>query len=272
MAETITVRWAGPSDADSSSTYKVERTLDWETWTELAADQASTSPYVSVSGALDGDHSYGSTTIDLVSATSISSSGYGWIDDALVEWTGKSTNQLTGVTWHSGYGTYASGTTLYEAHESYEDTTTPENLAVVYRVTHTDAAGRLSAPAYFWFYYPDPPESSEHCVILVQVSTDIGVAVQEGVAVGAYLASDDQFAEWSGAFLDQQDATVNSQTTNALGLAQFNCWKTARRAAKGGGAATAYTFVIDTGEGALTATVSTIPDRDWVLLKDVVDA
>jgi len=60
---------------------------------------------VSVNNTLAGNTDYGATSVVLTSGTSFSNAGYGWIDDALIQWTGKTDNTLTGVTWHSGYGT-----------------------------------------------------------------------------------------------------------------------------------------------------------------------
>lgn len=270
MAETIVVRWAGPLDATSGSTYRIERTLDYTTWTELDAAQAATSPYDSPTAVLDGAATFEETTLDLVNATDISAAGYGWIDDALVQWTGKSSNQLTGVTWHSGYGSYASGSTFLEAHESYTDAgVTPTNAGVVYRITHIDSASRESPPAYCWYYYPNVPASRDHCVVLVTVGADLGVDVQAGVSVQAYLATDDQFASIGGSHLDSNRLPANTAITDDLGIAQFQCWKSSARGAKGGGAASAYTFVLNVSAGPLTVTAGSIPDRDWVLLKDI---
>ena len=269
MAETIVLRWAGPADATSGSTYRVERTLDWSTWSELAGGQAATSPYVSLSATLAGQATYGDTGLTL-NANSLSASGYGWLDDALIQWTGKSGANLTGVTWHSGYGTYAIGSTLAEAHESYTDAgVTPTNAAVVYRITHIDSASLESPATYCWYFYPEIPESRDHCVVVVVVGADLGVAVQSSVNVQAYLTSDDQFAEIGGSHLDQNRLTVNTVTTNDLGIAQFQCWKSSARAAKGGGAAASYTFVLNTAAAPLTVVAATIPDRDWVLLRDI---
>lgn len=270
MTISITIRWAGPSDAGNGSTYKIERTTDNVSWSELDADQAATSPYVSPTAVLDGDLAYGATSIDLVSATGISSSGYGWIDDALVQWTGKSTNTLTGVTWHSGYGTYADGSTFAEAHESYTDASvTPSLLAVLYRITHTNPDGLVSAPTYLWYYYPPAPASADHCVVLVNVATDLGVEAGDGLTVQAYLAADTQFGDLQGAHLNAQASAAKAQTTDAFGLAAFQCWRNSRRGGIGTGTDAAYTFLLDTGGTVLTLTAATIPDRDWVLLKDV---
>lgn len=264
----VTVRWAGPADAAATSTYKIERTLNNVDWSTLDAAQAATSPYVSVSSTLDGNHAYGATTITVASGTSFSSAGYGWLDDALVQWTGKSTNDLTGVTWHSGYGTYATGTTLYEAHESYADTGITIALnAVLYRITHTNAASEVSAPKYIWYYSPPTPESSDHCVVVVNINADLGVEARASVDVQAYLSADTDYAKTAGSHLDAGTSADKTQTTNAFGLAFFHCWKTAVRQD-----GLSYTFVLDAGEtGARTETVTTIPDRDWILLSDLVE-
>jgi len=263
----ITVRWAGPADAASASTYKIERSVNNVNWTELGAAQAATAPYVSVSNTLNGNHAYGVATITVTSGTSFSNAGYGWLDDALVQWAGKSTNDLTGVTWHSGYGTYATGTTLYEAHESYDDTGITVTLnAVLYRITHTNTAGDVSAPKYIWFYSPPVPSSSDHCVVVVNVNTDLGIEARAGISVDAYLAADTDFADIPGSHLDAGKSANKRQTTNAFGLAFFHCWKNSARAED-----LAYTFILDaTDSASRTETVATIPDRDWVLLADLI--
>lgn len=267
----ITLRWAGPADAVAGSTYKVERTTDNVSWSTLAAAQAATSPYVSPSSTLNANTDYGATSVVLVSGTAFSTTGFGWIDDALIQWTGKSSNTLTGVTWHSGYGTYASGTTVYEAHESYADTATITLNAVLYRVTHTDADGNASAPTYIWYYSPPSPASSDHCVVIVSIATDLGVEVQSAATVYAYLANDTQFGQLAGQHLDANGSLGSRPTTNAFGLAFFHCWKNSAREGMSGAADAAYTFVLKPGTGELTVTVSTIPDRDWVLLSQVAD-
>lgn len=273
MTINITLRWAGPGDAASGSRYKIERALtDWATWSTLAAAQAATSPYASLTATLAADADYGDVGLTL-NANSLSAAGYGWLDDALVQWTGKSGSNLTGVTWHSGYGSYPAGSTLYEAHESYTDSGVDPSTcsAVVYRISHIDPSDRESPPAYCWYYYPDVPASKDHCVVIVAVGLDLGMGVRDGVTVTCGLATDDQFADLGGAQLDKdQSGAANSQTTNELGLAFFHCWKSSARGGKGGAADAAYTFVLDAGSAySLAVTVATVPDRDWVLLKDV---
>ena len=270
MAISITVRWGGPSDAGASSTYKVERSLDGSNWTQLAAAQAATSPYTSPASTLNGAHAYGVATVTVASGTAFSTSGYGWVDgEALIQWTGKSTNDLTGVTWHSGYGTYATGSTVVEAHENYTDSTTPTNYAVLYRVTHTDGSGYVSAPLLITYYYPPAPSSHQHCVVIVVVGSDLGITRQE-VEVNAYLKLDTQFGLQAGEHLDSNAVAGNTQTANALGIACFQCWKASKRAPISG-SDTGYTFVLDSSDSAAKQefTVATIPDRDWVLLSQI---
>lgn len=268
----ITVRWGGPSDATLSSTYKVERSLDASSWTELAAAQAATSPYVSPSTTLNGAHAYGVATVTLTSATSFSSSGYGWVDgEALIQWTGKSSNDLTGVTWHSGYGTYTTGSAVVEAHENYTDSTTPTNYAVLYRVTHTDGSGYVSAPLLITYYYPPAPSSHQHCVVVVTIGSDLGIE-RQAIQVNAYINQDTQFGLAAGEHLDKNAVSSNTATTNALGITCFQCWKTNKRTSTGA-ADTGYTFVLDSADDSnkVSITAGTIPDRDWVLLYDIAD-
>lgn len=270
MTIDVTIRWSGPSDATAASTYKIERTLDNSSWTTLAAAQAATSPYKSVFSALNGNHVYGVATVAVVDGASFSSAGYGWLDDALIQWTGKTTHDLTGVTWHSGYGTYATGTTLYEAHETFADSgIAPALNAALYRITHTNAAGADSAPTYLWYFYPPVPASSDHCVVIASLASDLGMEAQSGSSIQAYLAEDTQYGDLAGQQLDMKASSARIAITNAFGLAFFHCWKNGRRGSATGTDA-AYTFTL-TGGGtaALTVTVVTIPDRDWVLLKDI---
>lgn len=270
MTVNITVRWSGPADATSGSRYKIERTLDWAEWSTLAAAQAPTSPYVSATAALGANTNYGAPTV-AVTDDGLPAAGYGILDDAVLQWTGKGSGTLTGVTWHSGFGTYASGSLVVQALESYVDAAvTPTNLAAVYRITHTDSSGYVSAPTYFWFYYPDPPASRDHCVVIVKIGTDLGVGVRAGVTVTCQLATDDQFAVIDGAHLDKgQSGAANSQETDALGLAAFHLVCDDARMGLGGTADAAYTFTLDTGAHSKPVTVANVPRRAWVLLKDL---
>lgn len=274
MPEDIVIRWAGPADATASSTYRIERTLDNATWSTLAAGQAATGPYVSPASTVAGDTPYGATSLALADASAFSTSGHGWLEDALVEWMGTSGNTLTGVTWRSGYGTYAGGTAITEVHESYADSGVAVALnAAVYRVTHIDAGGRESAPGYIWYYSPPRAESSRHCVVVVSIQTDLGVEPQENVNVQAYLAADTEFDTAYGAHLDAGQSANKTKATNAFGLAFFQCRRSSKRDAVTGPDA-AYVFVLDSSDAnnRLAVEAATIPDRDWVLLSQIVTA
>jgi len=264
----ITIQWAGKAAA--GSTYRIERaTDDLETWIVKTAAQRDTAPYTSPHGTIEGNIIYGAATVALSDATTFSSSGKGWLDDALLEWTGKNGNSLTGVSWRSGYGTYAAGSSLYEAHETYTDTNvTVSKNAVVYRITHIDAEGNESAPAYLWYYMPPKPESSQHCVVVVAIGADLGVAVQSGTTVTCRLKTDDQFGATGGHLDANADpVNVNTQSTNSFGLAFFQCWKSSARA----DGLAPYEFVLKPGAGELKVSAGVIPDRDWVLLSQIVD-
>lgn len=273
MTENITVRWSGSADATSGSTYKIERTLDNSAWTTLAASQPATAPYASVTGALAENTDYGATSIALVDASSFGSSGYAWLDDALVQWKGMSLDSLTGVVWHSGYGTYASGSTVSVAHESYADAdVTIANYVALYRITHINAAGVQAAPTYLWYYYPPTPASSRHCVVITSIATDLGIEARSGLGVQAYLNTDTEFDDASGAHLDKGQSANKTATTNAFGLAFHHCFRNSRRSPVTGSDA-AYTFVLDSASAdKLTVTVATIPNRDWVLLSQIATA
>lgn len=265
----LTIRWAGPADAVAGSTYKIERTLDNENWTTLAASQAATSPYAADSTTLASNAAYGAASVALIDASAFGTTGYAWLDDALIQWSGKSSNTLTGVTWHSGYGTYASGSTVFDAHESYADTVTITLNCVLFRITHRSAAGVASAPTYIWYYEPPAPASSQHCVVVSHILTDLGLEVRLSVSVQAYLAADTEFSDSSGAHLDKEQSAAKTALTNAFGLAFHHCWRNSARSPLSGSDAP-YTFVLDSeGSAPLTVTAATIPDRDWVLLSQI---
>tara|TARA_Y100000593_G_scaffold94857_1_gene196659 strand:- start:1220 stop:1756 length:537 start_codon:yes stop_codon:yes gene_type:complete len=61
---------------------------------------------------LDGAHAAGSTTVDLASGSAFATAGNGNIDGDSFAWTGKSSNQLTGVTGLSA--DHATGVTVQE--------------------------------------------------------------------------------------------------------------------------------------------------------------
>ena len=269
----ITIRWAGPSTAGERSEYRIERSLDNSQWDELGS-QPSTPPYAGQASTLNKDTPYGSKQIVLLSAAGFSNSGFGWLDDALIQWSNIIGDMLDGCFWHTGAGIYAAETLFFEANESYsEDIEAIPNNAALYRITHIDQNRNESAPLIIWFYNPPKPASSQHCVVIVNIGADLGLAPQAGVSVQAYLASDNQFGLVAGQHLDTNAGTANTTTTNALGLAFFHCWKDAARFGAAGAADAAYLFVLKPGTGQLVVTAEAIPDdRDWVLLSQIATA
>ena len=77
---------------------------------------------------LDGDIDASANTIDLTDATNFPNAGYAFIADTLhpevIQWTGKSTNQLTGVTrgkYNTTAATHSSGATVYYFKDNWID-------------------------------------------------------------------------------------------------------------------------------------------------------
>lgn len=272
MADVV-VRWAGPSDATASSTYEVEVNTG-SGWSTLAAAQASTSPYASVNNTLASNTSYGAATVSLTDASSFSTTGYGYIDDALIYWGGKSTNDLTSVVWYTGNPTaaYASGTTVYEAHESHSATgLTIDNGAVAFRITHT-LSSISSRPTMIWHYEPPVSDDRTFCTVVVQVGADVSNEFRTTVQCQCYLTDDDQFSTITGAHLDSNQVTANTQSTNNLGLAFFDCVIDGYRKDETGDTLSTYSFVLDSDDATNKATflVSSIPDQPWALLSQLV--
>lgn len=265
----VTARWAGPADAGAASTYKIEYTLNNSDWVTIDADQAATSPYVSPANAFVSNVMYGVTSVTLVDGSSFSSSGYAYFDDATIQWTGKSSNTLTGVIWHSGYGTYASGTAIFEAHESATASGVTISLnAVLFRITHTNPDGLVAQPAYFWYFSP-PIAPANCCMVVTAINSDIGMEALPGVDVAAQLSQDIVFSTIGGLHLDMGQSAVKVQSTNAFGLAFHACWKTSAREAIDLGEVP-YLFTLDNGTASsLLVNVPVIPNMPWVMLSQI---
>lgn len=274
MAVDITLYWAGAPDADAQSTYKIRRSFDLNTWTTLAASQAATSPYAAPATTLATTATYGATSLALTDATGFGTTGQGYLGKAFVRWTGKSTHTLTGVSWESGAGTYAVGTTCAAAHESYADTgVTATNLTVFYEITH-QKNGLTSEPAYLVQYLPPAPASSDHCVLLVVVGTDVGgLARRSGVTVTCALADDTAFDPFGGQADANRVAAENSKITGVDGAVAFQLWRDSALAAATGGTVPLYTVTLGANEpgSEQSYTLPNVPDgRKWLLLSEAV--
>lgn len=270
----VTVRWAGPADATIDSVYKIEYSLDGSNWVTAAPEQAANTPYASPSAVLTAVATFGDGDIALNSAGStFSSSGYGYLDDALIQWTGKTGSvmagyTLTGVTWHSGYGSYAIDSVVYEAHESFTEAgLTLSNNAVLWRITHVNGDGLASQPAYLW--YLDPPVAPANCCMVVTaVNSDLGMEPRDGINVTVQLEQDDNFALIGGLHLDSGKSASGLAQTNAMGLAFHACWRSSARSPISGKGR--YTFTLDSGTAyELVVVAETIPDMPWVLLSQI---
>lgn len=264
----LTIRWANDVNTTDSSKFLVSFTTDNVNWS-TAASQLASSPYASASAILGQNEPYNSSSILLSGWDNFSASGYALIEDAQIAYSGITGSKLTGASWLSGYGTYAAGTEVYEAHESYSASVTITASAVLYKITHVDSSNIESAPAYLMYYYPDAPMSSHHCKVIIDTLYDIGWYSASGISCSAYINDLKDFNIINGAhILKNQNPEINHATTNTFGLAVFDCWKNKYVEAVGGALETGYTFVV----GSNTFTAATIPDQNFVLLKDIVDS
>lgn len=274
MASDITIYWAGAPDADNQSTYKIRRSFDLNNWTTLAAGQAATAPYAAVRTTLAAQAQYGDTTLTLTSAGSVSASGGGYLNKAFVRWTGKNGNQLTGVTWESGGGTYVVGAAFAQAHESYADIGVDGfNLTVFYEITH-QRSNLTSEPCYLVQYMPPKPASPDHCVLIVVVGTDVGqLARRSGVTVTCALADDTAFDPFGAQADANRVAAENSKTTGVDGATAFQLWRSSALAAATGGSVPLYTVTLGANEtgSEQSYTLTSVPDgRKWMLLDKAV--
>jgi len=268
---TIALRWAGPSDANDESTYRIERATSGLNWTLITANDPSTAPYAAVHSTLAATVAYGATSLSLVSASAFPSSGFGWLEDALILWTGKTGNTLTGLTWLSGYGTYFEAT-LYHANEHLEDSVVITNNAVLYRIFHQNEEGFSSAPTYLWYYSPPPPASSDHCVLIVQLLGDLGLEFQVGQPVAVELVKDTDFTSETGAHLDAASSSGRTVLTNPFGLAFFQLWRSSSRSPLLA-SASGYRVILNPGSSQpLSVLLSEIPDQDFVFLSQVASS
>ncbi len=275
MAIDIAIQWAGPPGATSGSTYKIERSFDLTNWTQLAAGQAATAPYVSPAATLANPATFGAVTLDLTGISgTVSTSGAGYVGKARVTWTGKTGSQLTGVTWQTGYGAYVAGTRFCEAHEAYTDSAVDGYAyTVFYRLTHQNS-GQSAPPGYVIHYVPPAPASADHCVLLVVVATDVsGMTRRAGVSVACYLQDDSAFDPFGGQADAGRVAADNTQTTGVDGAVAFQLWRDSALSAATGGTVPDYTVVLGVNEtgSEQTFTLTGVPDGvDWLLLSQVV--
>jgi hypothetical protein len=248
----------------------VERAVTSGSWTTLAASQAAASPYIAPSALLSNSAVYNATSIALNTTASFSASGYASIEDANITWTGKNASGLTGLTWHTGYGTYLEDTEVYETNQVYSDTNVSPSTAVLYRITHTNSASLVSGPGYFWYYYPPAPATKDHCVVIFHLFSDLGYEPLLGASITAQFATNDQYFDDLAGQLHMRSSASRIASTNAHGLAFMQCYKNVGRAAIDSGSDSAYTFTITACGQASTYTVATIPDQQWVFFKDII--
>lgn len=266
---TIMVRWGAGADATVNSVYRIERCLDGVTWETLDDALGANLLLAAATGELAANTDAGAAVVGLVDAAAFGTNGYAWLDDALVRWTGKSGNNLTGVMWLSGYGTHAAGSRLVVANESLMDTdVTIAQGAVLYRITHFIVDVGESAPALLWHFAPPAPCDSHHCTVVVFAGTDVGGNFRSDVVVRCWLEHDDEFNAITGEYLDSDEDAANKQVTNAFGLAFFDCVQSSKRMRAGGQLIGSYLFQIDNG---VPFRVAIIPDRDWIVLAQLVE-
>ena len=271
MAVNITPRWGGPLDCSASSSFLIERTINGTSWTTLAASQAAASPYNAPSAVLTENVNYLATSIGLSTTASISASGYGLFEDANVIWGNKNASGITSVSWLAGGGTYLLDTEFYETNQIYNDTNVSPSTAALYRITHTNSASLVSGPNYFWYYYPPVPVTRDHCVVIFHLFTDLGFEPLVGASIVSYLNTNDQFSINYTPLLHFKSSASNTIITNSRGIAYGQYYKNSKRAALESASDSYYTFSI-TACGMTTAfTAASIPDRDWVFFKDIIE-
>lgn len=122
---TVTIRWPGPSDADSNTDYRVESDEGTPgTFVTLVANQNATSPYASVGTTLAEAIEAGATTATFADASNFSDGDYAVFDRELFLLDGKNSNVFEEILGGQGNTTkqaHAASAPVFKAHESYTD-------------------------------------------------------------------------------------------------------------------------------------------------------
>ena len=118
----IPLRWVGALDADSNTNYVIESDGSATGSFAQIVSQDATSPYVPVTGALQGNIAAGATSLTMADATNFANNDYVVIDREMFKLGGKSGNSFNSVVGGQGNtikSAHSNNTPIHKAHETY---------------------------------------------------------------------------------------------------------------------------------------------------------
>lgn len=275
---TVTLRWAGASDANSSTDYAVytDGTTPGTMDGSALVTQDATSPYVSITTTLANSTTIDSndTSLTVTSTTSLSNGTYVRDDEECILLGGLSGSTFASCTRGQG-GTIADEheplSTITKLHESYAATVTWSTRHVrrfkVYAIngSSTSVAARIVA------YNPTNPPDNAHCTVYGVIEDNAGNPVS-GVVLTLEPGDGDNYLRPVGFTVANY---TKSATTDADGYFEFSIPKTRAQRQHGSTSPDTWTLTVTTGgtpqiggsdidiNAEEEITLATIPDKDY---------
>lgn len=265
MANDITLYWAGPSDADTNTDYRIESDKGTSGTFATVATVDATSPYASYTTTLNEADGLtaSAVSVTLDDASNFADDDLMLIEKELVLAGGKATN--TFATSTRGYGgtapvAHADATTVANAHETYTDSAVDfgSRNAIRYRVIRVESTGE-SVAAEFVAVNPTLPPTNNLCRIWGLLD-DISNGTSDpasGVTVTLAISDSDNYHTDTSEVIRKKTQTT---TTDDDGYFQLLIPRNISRA--GGDS---FTLTIDPGaSGEYARTITTVGDVDHV--------
>ena len=261
MANDITLYWAGPSDADANTDYRIESDKGTSGTFATVATVDATSPYASYTTTLDMADGLTATAVSLTvdDATNFADDDYVVIDRELILLGGKSSETFSTCTRNRG-GTmpvaHADAATVANAHETYTDSAVNfgSRHCIRYRVIRVESSGE-SVAAEFLAVNPTLPPTNNLCRIWGVL--DNMSAPVSGVTVSLAIADSDNYHTDTSEVIRKATQTATTDNDGYFELL------IPRNISRAGG--DNFTLTIDPGNsGEYARTITTVSDTDSV--------
>ena len=261
MANDITLYWAGPSDADANTDYRIESDKGTSGTFATVATVDATSPYASYTTTLDmaDGLSASATSLTVDDATNFADDDYVVIDRELILLGGKSSETFSTCTRNRG-GTmpvaHADAATVANAHETYTDSAVNfgSRHCIRYRVIRVESSSE-SVAAEFLAVNPTLP-TTNNLTRIWGVVDDLN-SPATGLTVTLAIADSDNFFTDTGETIRKKTQTT---TTDDDGYFELLIPRNISRA--GGDS---FTLTIDPGNsGEYARIITTIGDLDSI--------